>query len=331
MVQWHYKVSLSYSLCCSLRRGHLVLPPHVSCESQPFWRSVVIVEHLNCGHESTHADTIIWRIANFLRLVIDGIEFTDFVAVTNGLEEGLDCITVTRHLEISFVDAKLGMRRGEEKVDCLRFVSVVCIVSDRSLRLVWNIDADGWAAERAVFILLLSHLVSTVGLHRLTKITVWLDFTAGWLSSDAFSGVPVHVFLVLAVSVVWIFACEALTKVFDSSEHVLCNGFLILHDFLNDNRFRETLLDSLRLDRFGSTSKESLLSVTERMGENVASALSNFHVTCPVVVSLLLFAGAEVTVRLLVHLGRVLLFLETASERVEHVLGRHTCGCWDTE
>ena len=49
--------------------------------------SLVSVEHLDGGHESTDTDAIILRIANFLRLIVNRVEFADFVAVTDGFEQ----------------------------------------------------------------------------------------------------------------------------------------------------------------------------------------------------------------------------------------------------
>ena len=62
--------------------------------------SLVIVEHLDGSHESSDADTIIWRIANFFSLVVNGVEFANFVAVTDSLEQGSNSFTVTWHLEV---------------------------------------------------------------------------------------------------------------------------------------------------------------------------------------------------------------------------------------
>ena len=56
------------------------------------------------------------------------------------------------------------MRRWEEEVDSFWLVTVVLIVSHGLLRFVWDVYADGGAAKRAVFILLLSNLVGAVGL-----------------------------------------------------------------------------------------------------------------------------------------------------------------------
>jgi len=50
-------------------------------------RSLVSVEHLDGGHESTDTDAIILSIANFLRLIVNGVEFANFVAVTDGFEQ----------------------------------------------------------------------------------------------------------------------------------------------------------------------------------------------------------------------------------------------------
>ena len=98
-------------------------------------------------------------------------------------------------LEVSFLDANLSVSRWEKQIYGLWFITVVLVVSNRLLSFEWNIYADSWASKRAVSILLLSNLVSTVGFHRLTKIAVWLHFTRLWLTSDAFSCIPVHVLL----------------------------------------------------------------------------------------------------------------------------------------
>ena len=73
-------------------------------------RSLVIVEHLDGGHESADADAIICSIANFFRLVVNGIEFADFVAVPDCLKQSPDSFTVARHLEVRFLDTNLGVR-----------------------------------------------------------------------------------------------------------------------------------------------------------------------------------------------------------------------------
>ena len=60
----------------------------------------MIVEHLDSSHETSDADTIIWRIANFFSLVVNGVEFADFVGVTDSLEQRSNGFTVTGHLEV---------------------------------------------------------------------------------------------------------------------------------------------------------------------------------------------------------------------------------------
>lgn len=67
------------------------------------------MEHLNCSHESADTDAIILSIANFLGLVVNGVEFTDFVAVTDGFKQGFDVLTVARQLEVLFLDSNLSV------------------------------------------------------------------------------------------------------------------------------------------------------------------------------------------------------------------------------
>ena len=77
---------------------------------------------------------------------------------------------------------------------------------------------------------------------------IWLNLALVWLSSDALSSVPVHVLSLGTVCVVSVTHFLALTKVFYCSKHVLCNGFLVFNDLLNDDCFREALFNSLWLN-----------------------------------------------------------------------------------
>ena len=90
----------------------------------------MVVEHVDGGHESTHADTIIRGAANFFGLVVNGVEFADFVAVTDSLEQGLDGLAVTRHLEVSFLDTNLGVSRREEQINGFWLVTIVLVVGN---------------------------------------------------------------------------------------------------------------------------------------------------------------------------------------------------------
>ena len=69
----------------------------------------MVVEHLNGGHEGSDANAIIWGIANFFSLVVNGIELADFIAVTDCLEQRPNRFTGTGHLEVLFFNTNLGM------------------------------------------------------------------------------------------------------------------------------------------------------------------------------------------------------------------------------
>ena len=90
----------------------------------------MLVEHLNGGHESTHTNAIIWRIANFFSLVVNGVEFADFVVVTACFKQSPDSFTVTRHLEVRFLDTNLSVSRGEEQIDSLWLVTIVLVIGN---------------------------------------------------------------------------------------------------------------------------------------------------------------------------------------------------------
>ena len=67
------------------------------------------MEHLDGCHESADTDTIILCTANFSRLIVNGVEFTDFVAVTDGFKQGFDVLTVAWQLEVLFLDSNLSV------------------------------------------------------------------------------------------------------------------------------------------------------------------------------------------------------------------------------
>ena len=123
----------------------------------------------------------------------------------------------------------------------------------------------------------------------------------------------------------------ALTEVFNRSEHVLCNGFLVFNNLLNDNSFRETLLDTLWHNRFGSSVKQFLLAITKGVSLYVASVVCYTRIGLPVVVTGLLFTGAEVTVSLLIHLSGVSFFFQGATCWVKYFLGRNGVSGGHTE
>ena len=69
--------------------------------------SLLVVKHLHSSHESTDADAIVTRIADFLGLVVHSIEFSDFVTVADGFEQVLDGGPVPWHLEVRLLNADL--------------------------------------------------------------------------------------------------------------------------------------------------------------------------------------------------------------------------------
>ena len=69
----------------------------------------MVVEHLDCSHESSDANTIILGAANFFRLIINGVEFTDFVVVTDLFKESFDRCTIAWLLEVILLDADFGV------------------------------------------------------------------------------------------------------------------------------------------------------------------------------------------------------------------------------
>ncbi len=215
--------------------------------------SLLVVQHLNCRHESTHAHHVVLRLTNFFGLVIHCIEFSDFVTVADGFKQLLDSCSVSWGLEIWLLDTQLSECWWEKKIDCLRLVAIVRIVSHRARLLVRNVDSNGWGSESTVLVLGLAHLICAVGFRWFSQVSIRLEFTLRWLSLNAFCCVPVKVTFLLTERNLCVAIVGTLTKILDRTEHVLCNGFLILDNFLNNHCFGEGLFNSLRHNRFGST------------------------------------------------------------------------------
>lgn len=113
----------------------------------------------------------------------------------------------------------------------------------------------------------------------------------------------------------------SLTQVFDGTKHVLCNGFLVLDNLLDDDGLGEALLDAFRHDGFCRSVKQLLLTVAEGVCLDWAGSISDTRVGSPVVVASSLLARTEVTVRALIHFLCLVFLLHGASRWVEDILG----------
>ena len=274
------------SVCCLLSLQQ-ILSYSVFCLSRPYlwrarlfstrqfgWRfanlrSLLVVQHLDCGHECTHTHHVVLRSADFFGLVVHGIELSDLVTVADSLEQLLDACPVAWYLEVCLLDSHLRESVREQKVYRLWLVAIISVVRHGAYLFVWNIDADGWCTKCSVSVLGLAYGVCAVSPCRSGQVGVGLQFTLSWVTIDALSSIPVQISSHLAESVSFWLRSLTLAKIFNGAEHVLCNGFLVLHNFLHDDRLGEGLLDPLGHDRLGGTVKQLLLTVTERMGLNV--------------------------------------------------------------
>ena len=167
------------SVCC-LRSLQQILSYSVFCLSRPYlwrarlfsprqfgWRfanlrSLLVVQHLHCGHESTHTHHVVLRSADFFGLVVHGIELSDLVAVADSLKQLLDCGTVTWLLEVGLLYSYFRESVREQKVYRLWLVTVIGVVRHGSYLFVWNIDADCGCTKCSVSVLRLAYLVSAV-------------------------------------------------------------------------------------------------------------------------------------------------------------------------
>lgn len=136
--------------------------------------------------------------------------------------------------------------------------------------LKWNVDANGWATEGTVLVLGLAYLICAVGFSGLGQIFIWLEFIFVCFAHDALGSVPVQVAFLLAERFLLVTHVGTLTKILNSTKHVLCNGFLVFNNFLNDNCLWEGFFNSFRHQRLGSTIEQSLLTIAEGVSLDVA-------------------------------------------------------------
>ena len=86
------------------------------------------MEHLHGRHEGTHAHAVVGRPADFLGLVVHGVELADFVTVADIFEEGLDGGAVAANLEVRLLNAYLSLGRREKQIHGLGLVAIVGVV-----------------------------------------------------------------------------------------------------------------------------------------------------------------------------------------------------------
>ena len=71
--------------------------------------------HLGDSHlEVPYANSIICALSELLGSIIHGVEFTNFVGVTNLLEQGSDLVARPHLSKIVLLDAELGVVRWEQ-------------------------------------------------------------------------------------------------------------------------------------------------------------------------------------------------------------------------
>lgn len=121
-----------------------------------------------------------------------------------------------------------------------------------------------------------------------------------------------------------------LTEILYGAEHVLCNGFLVLDDLLDNNGLGETLIDSLGHDGLSGSVKKLLFAVAESMSLHVTGGIRNPRVGLPVVVASALLSRSEVTMSTLVHLGSFASLLHRSTLWVKDILGIHAVASCDT-
>lgn len=223
-------------------------------------------------------------------------------------------------------DRQLLVRHHSSKKNVKRFkMKTYLVISDGSEALVRDILPDSWETERSVPILFLSNNISTVWLHTMTEIMVWLNFFLGWLTMNAPCSVPWISSNDVLNSVNEILSSIILTlsKVLGLTEDIRGNSLLVLDSLLDNNGLWILLLMSLGMECEGSTIENSLFSITK-------------SVICwlefPVIVSLLLLTWSVVAMGLSVHRsGAWIISNEGSSNWIKHILGALKPLTWNTE
>jgi hypothetical protein len=165
-----------------------------------------------------------------------------------------------------------------------------------------------------VSVFFFANKVSAVGFCRTTEIGVWLQLNCLGLTMDASRSVPgvvaLHIFD--AVNEVWASWDLTLAKVLGLTKLVRSNGFEVLYGLLNHHSFRELFFISFIFKSESCSVEYFLFSVPKPMVGGIK---------LPVVVSVLLLSGCEVSVGLSIHIAHLGIFLGGSVSGVEHVLG----------
>jgi hypothetical protein len=121
-------------------------------------------------HESSYADhvitkglLVIWH--HFFSSIIHSIELSNLIGETNVSEKSLNLISRSWKLKVILCDSHLCESRGEQEINCLRLITIVIIVCNRSLFFEGDICSDSGATKYSVFILWSSDCVSGTWFH----------------------------------------------------------------------------------------------------------------------------------------------------------------------
>lgn len=119
--------------------------------------SLDVMERIHSHHESAYTNHVVLGVAHFLCTVINTVEFTNLITVTDFSEQVFNCFSAARHLEIIFADATFCESCWVQKVNSLRFITVVLIVGHRFALFIRDVSSNSWSTESTGCIFVFSY------------------------------------------------------------------------------------------------------------------------------------------------------------------------------
>lgn len=237
-------------------------------------------------------------------------------------------LTISQLLEIHLWDSNFSRSGRVQQINGFWLIAIVRIVSNRSPLFQWNISSNSWNSKWSVFILGSSYCVCTILLFGESKIRIRLQLFISSFSSNALGRIPCCEVIPVAISKFWITWCLSLTKVFDFSKLISCNGFHVFNDFLNNDRFWISVFNSFMMDSLSCTIQQPLLSKSETVSWR--PSLNNW-VCIPIVFSISLLSRVIVAVSSFVHFCMFRLLIGSTATRIKDIFSIDTILSWETK
>ena len=97
--------------------------------------------------EVSDTNAVISALSELFSPVINSIKFTNFISVSDFLEQGSDFVSCFKFSKVMLGNTLFRDIGWEKKINGLWLISVVLIISDALEFFVWDVLSDGWASE----------------------------------------------------------------------------------------------------------------------------------------------------------------------------------------